>query len=100
MKRIISILGILAVAVIFVATTYRTEPIDGSNTFALDEKFSISTSGGFAYFTWDNNTLYFAISHGDADWDNLATFMYFDTDPQPNPTDGTGTTNGYTWGGQ
>ena len=99
MKRILSIIGLTAVAVVFLATTYRTENIDGSNGFASDEVFSISTTGGNAYFTWDANYLYFAISHADADEGDLATFIYFDTDPQLTPTSGTGTTNGYTWGG-
>jgi len=81
-----------------VATSYNTISIDGNITgWATDESFAASSSST-AYFTWDADYLYFGIAHGEADYGNMATFMYMDADPQSTPTSGNGTTNGYAWG--
>jgi hypothetical protein len=47
MKRILSIIGLTAVAVVFLATTYHTITVDGNlgEWNSLDEVFSTSTSG-------------------------------------------------------
>ncbi len=82
------------------ATTYNTIAIDGANTgWTADETFDSISHNGYtgtkhAYFTWDDEYIYIAVADSEADYNNMATFVYFDTDPS-----GTnGTTNAYAWG--
>lgn len=87
---------LLSVPVLVFATTYTTINIEGTNSgWESDEDFSISTSDGTLYFTWDADYLYLGISHSEADYGNLATFIWFDTDPLENAN---GSTSGYAWG--
>ena len=83
------------------ASTYNTIVIDGANNgWAADETFdSISHNGNpnprHAYFTWDADYIYIGIMDDEAAYTNLATFVYFDTDPW-----GTnGSNSAYAWGG-
>ncbi len=81
------------------ATTYHTITIDGSNNgWNSDETFDdISHDGNsnprHAYLTWDEDYLYVGIMDVEADYNNMATFIYFDTDPWGN----NGSTNAYAW---
>ena len=80
------------------AQSYHTITIDGANDFnsqyeGFDNISHDGTSGQGAYFTWDANYIYFGISDAEADYNNLATFMYFDVDPG----EVYGTTDGYAW---
>jgi hypothetical protein len=99
MKRILSIIGLTAVAVVFLATTYHTITVDGNlSDWASDEAFSTSTTGVTWYITWDENYLYLGTSGGNKYEGHI---VYIDTDPQPAPnqTSGTGTTTGFTYDG-
>lgn len=81
--------------------TYRTEPINGVNTFVEgSEKMATTAISGspekiaFAYVTWDAEYIYLGLS-GDSQaggiTDNNRVFhIYIDTDPQADPTQGTG----------
>jgi hypothetical protein len=95
MKRILPIIGLTAVAVVFLATTYHTITVDGNlgEWNSLDEVFSTSTSGVTWFITWDANYLYLGTAGGNKFQGHI---VYIDTDPQPAPnqTSGTGTTTG------
>jgi len=78
--------------------TYNTIAIDGTNDgWKGGEVFDNITSpvSDYAHFTWDQDYLYFAVSGSEASLGNMATFLYFNTDPE-NPYNGT--TDAYTWG--
>lgn len=95
MKRVV-LLGIMFfVPILLMATTYTTITIDTINSgWQSDEIFNDCSNADNAYFTWDENYLYFGISDAEADYDKMATFMYFNIDP-----DGSnGTTDAYAWG--
>ncbi len=84
---------------LFAQSTYNTITIDGSNDFntSYEEFTDVShdgTSGQKAYFTWDADYLYFGIADAEADYDNMATFMYFDV----NPSTINGSVDAYAWG--
>ncbi len=75
--------------------TYNTIAINGtSEGWQAGEIFPNVTGADNAHFTWDEDYLYFAISGEEADFGNMATFMYFDTTPESFD----GTTDTYTWG--
>jgi hypothetical protein len=77
------------------AQSNHTISINGLNDgWASVETFTNISPSGNAYFTWDADYIYFGISHSEADWGNLATFMYFDTDPFGS----NGSNNAYAWG--
>lgn len=83
---------------VLLAQSYHTIAIDGSNDFndsyeGFDNISHDGASGQKAYFTWDAYYVYFGIFDAEADFDNLATFMYFDVDPG----EGFGTSDGYAW---
>ncbi|MBU1717765.1 MAG: lamin tail domain-containing protein, partial [Bacteroidetes bacterium] len=83
MRRSLLTAWLLAFAAYAFAQTYTTIPIDGINSgWKNGEKFSNISSADTAYFTWDDSYLYFGISDAEADYENLATSMYIDTDPQ------------------
>ena len=81
--------------------TYRSEPINGVNTFdGTSEKYNTTVNSGapekisYAHVTWDAEYIYFAFS-GDSYSGNIADnkrvfHIYLDTDPQVNPKTGTG----------
>lgn len=85
------------------AQTFHTIAIDGTNDFkTTTEKFSTTSNADLsAYVTWDDDYLYFAykgnsVSGGVTDNERVY-HLYIDTDPQANPTTGTGTTAGESW---
>ncbi len=93
-------LSLFIIPLIVSAKSYNTIAIEGSNTgWAADETFAnISHDGNtdprHAYFTWDADYIYIGIMDDEADYNNMATFVYFDTDPS-----GTnGSTDAYAWG--
>ena len=105
MKKISAIFGILAVAVIFMATTYHTITVDGnlSDWNLSEERFNTSSSGYYAWFTWDENNLYLAYQGSDIGSgasDTKWVLVYIDTDPQIDPTQGTGTRQAQTYNTQ
>jgi len=96
MKKIFYSVFLQLIIVISVfANSYNTIDIDGNNTgWATDEQFTNCSSADNAYFTWDAEYIYMGISDADAD-ENIATFVYFDTDP----LGANGTTSAWAWGG-
>ncbi len=81
------------------AQSNHSMKIDGTNHFNTTyEEFTDISHGSNtsqrAYFTWSADSIFFGIYDGEADYNNMATFMYFDTDPE----DTNGTTNAYAWG--
>jgi hypothetical protein len=83
-------------------TTFRTEQIDGLNGFStISEKFNTTRAQINAFTTWDADYIYIAYSgttpSGTVTSDNRAIHFYIDTDPKPNPVQGTGTTLGEVW---
>jgi hypothetical protein len=90
-------MGMMIFSVMFIicsATTYTTITIDGTNSdWDADEIFTDCSNADNAYFTWNADYIYFAISDAEADYGNMATFMYFDIDPDGSD----GTTDAYSW---
>jgi hypothetical protein len=80
---------------LFVGTTYKTIIIDGTNDFSADETVA-GTSGSTWYFTWDADNLYLGALNSDIGTNSSTKWLlwYIDTDPQLNPSEGTGTTTG------
>ena len=77
------------------AATYTTITVNGTNSgWASDETFTDISAADNAYVTWDATNIYVGIKDSDADYDNMAYFMYFDTDP----TGSNGATDAYAWG--
>lgn len=92
MKRVFIIMFVI-VSVIF-ATSNHTIVIDGNNSgWATDEDFTDVSNADNFYLTWDADYIYLGISDAEADYGNMATFVYFDTDP----SGGNGTTDAYAW---
>lgn len=93
--------ALLTIAMHAQTLTYRSEPINGVNTFdGTSEKYSTTVNTGaptkiaFAHITWDAEYIYFAFS-GDSYSGNIADnkrvfHIYLDTDPQVDPKTGTG----------
>jgi hypothetical protein len=95
-KKFYSFALIILFSLSAIANSYNTIPIDGSNSgWATDEQFTNCSSADFAYFTWDAEYIYIGISDAEADYNKLATFVYFDTDP----LGANGTTSAWAWGG-
>lgn len=83
-------------------TTFRTEPIDGNNTFNNSyEKFNTTRTQITSFVTWDKDYVYIAFSgstpNGSLTDNSRAIHIYIDSDPQLNPILGTGTTSGDSW---
>ena len=77
------------------ATSYTTITVNGTNSgWSSDETFTDVSDADNVYITWDATNIYVGISDAEADYNNIAYFMYFDTDP----TGSNGTTDTYTWG--
>ncbi len=83
-----------------IAQSYHTITIDGDKDPSWNsvETFTDVSHDGYtgtatkeAYLTWDADYIYFAIQDDEADYDNMATFMYFDVD------NSCGTTDAYAW---
>ena len=80
---------------ILYATSYTTITVNGTNSgWSSDETFTDISDADNLYFTWDATNIYIGVSDSEADYDNMAYFMYFDTDPSGS----NGTTDTYTWG--
>ena len=95
MKKILVFLLFIFLALSLSATTYNTITINGVNSgWVSDEDFTDCSSADLAYLTWDETYFYFAIADAEADYGNLTTFMYFDTDPDGSD----GSTDAYAWG--
>ncbi len=93
MKNLISLIFV-GFALTGFSTSYHTISIEGTNSgWSSDETFTDVSSADNYYITWDADYIYIGISDAEADYGNLATFVYFDTDP----TGSNGTTNAYAW---
>lgn len=85
------------------AQSFNTITIDGVNDFNTTYERFQTTSGTdlYAYLTWDETYFYFGFSGnspaGTVTDNDRVYHIYFDTDPQQNPTTGNGTTDGETW---
>ncbi len=83
-------------------TTFRSEPIDGNNSFNQTyEKFNTTRTQISACVTWDADWLYIGYDGstpaGPLTDGSRAIHIYVDTDPQLVPTTGTGSTGGDAW---
>ncbi|MBU0488475.1 MAG: T9SS type A sorting domain-containing protein [Bacteroidetes bacterium] len=95
MKQRLLLFLLIGLPFLIQAQTFHTISIDGSNAeWSAGEKFSNISTADTAYFTWDADNLYFAISDDEADYEDLATIMFIDTDPRGN----LGSANAYSWG--
>ena len=101
MKKSYFLILLMLLPLFMFSTSYHTIAIDGVYSgWAADETFdNISHGDGYsgvkhANFTWDADYFYIAVQDDDADFNNMATFVYFDTDP----SDTLGTTDAYAWG--
>jgi len=96
MKRVL-LLGLFLFAIAIsnsFSQSNHTISINGVNDgWTSNETFTNCSAADNAYFTWDADYIYFAISDADAVIEQ-ATFMYFDIDPST----GNGTSNAYAWG--
>ncbi len=70
---------------------------NGSNgaSWENDEVQSTSTGGVDFYLTWDDNNLYVGWVGGSKSQQHI---VWIDTDPQPTPTDGSGSVNTFDYG--
>ena len=94
MKKLFTSLIMLAMILPVYSTSYHTISVDGNNNgWTSDETFTDCSNADNAYLTWDGTAFYFGISDPEADYGNLATYMFIDTDPDGN----NGTNNAYTW---
>jgi len=83
--------------------TYHTIEIEGQNDFSTaNERTDASGSGNYWWYTWDETNFYFALQQGalDEDLSSKWVILYIDTDPQINPTSGTGSTTGLAYTSQ
>jgi hypothetical protein len=95
MKKTLTFIFFLIAGMMSYAQTNHTININGTNDgWTSRETFTNVSSADNGYFTWDADYIYFGISDAEADYGNMATFMYFDTDP----TGLNGSTNAYAWG--
>lgn len=95
MKNFLLLFLFLASAINLFSQAYHTIDIEGTNDqWDATESFTNCSAADYAYFTWDENNIYMGISDVEADYDNMATFIYFDVDP----TGDNGTTDAYAWG--
>lgn len=85
------------------AQSFRTESIDGVNSFNTSNEKLTTTNGSslYGYVTWDKDYLYVAYSgnspNGSVTDNNRVFHIYIDTDPQKTATNGTGTTSSDAW---
>ncbi len=100
MKNIFTLFLLVLLPFFLFSKSYHTIAIDGNASgWAADETFDnishdVYTDVKHANFTWDADYIYVAVQDEEADYNNMATFIYFDTDPY-----GTlGTTDAYAWG--
>ncbi|MFA6979691.1 MAG: choice-of-anchor D domain-containing protein [Ignavibacteriaceae bacterium] len=101
-KKLLS-LAVVILSFSLNAQSFRTESIDGVNSFNTTNERLTTTNGSslYGYVTWDKDYLYIAYS-GNSPWgtvtDNDRVYhIYIDIDPKKNPTSGTGTTVSDAW---
>ncbi len=95
MKKTLISIFLLIAGMMSYAQTNHTIVINGINDgWTSRETFTNVSTADYGYFSWDADYIYFGISDPEADYGNMATFMYFDTDP----TGSNGSTNAYTLG--
>jgi hypothetical protein len=101
MNKFFTVLLVIFILGLAIATTYTTIIIDGLNDFESDEDVS-GTSGSTYYITWDANYIYLGAQNDNVDDNSSTKFIYFyiDSDPQPVPNTGNGTTIGLTYNTQ
>ena len=108
MKREFMYKKILYLIIVFItfglnAQSFRTESIDGVNSFNDSNEKLATTNGSqlYGFVTWDKDYLYIAYSgnspNGLVTDDNRVFHIYVDTDPQKTATSGTGTTASDAW---
>ena len=92
-KLLLLIISLLFLKVGFAQSNHIIN-IDGTNDgWSGLETFTNCSSADNAYFTWDADFIYFGIKDAEADYGNLATFIYLDIDPS-----GTnGSNSAYAW---
>jgi len=75
------------------ATTFHTIPQGPGFEFVADETFATSTATRTAFCTWDADRLFLALQGEQVinPPPGRRSAWYFDTDPQPNPLSGAGT---------
>ncbi len=94
MFKILIILFLIPTSIF--ALIYKTITIDGTNDFGsnANERMSLTlTTSATGYLCYDANYIYIGISHSEADYDNMATCMYFDVNRGAE-----GSFNSYAWG--
>ncbi len=63
--------------------TYNTIAIEGANSgWKSAEVFPNVTSADNAHFTWDEDYLYYAVADAEADYNNMATYLFINTAPE------------------
>jgi hypothetical protein len=100
MKKNLTLILLVLLPFFLLSKSYHTIAIDGNASgWDADETFDNISHDGYtgvkhANFTWDADYIYVAVQDDEADYNNMATFIYFDTDPY-----GTlGTNDAYAWG--
>ena len=101
-KKLLS-LAVIILSFCLNAQSFRTESIDGVNSFNTTNERLTTTNGSslYGYVTWDKDYLYIAYSgnspNGSVTDDSRVFHIYLDTDPQKTATSGTGTTASDAW---
>ena len=81
-KLYISLIFQIAIIFSLFATSNNTIIIDGiNNGWDANETFTNCSAADNSYFTWDENFIYIGIADSEADYGNMETSVYFDTDP-------------------
>ncbi|MFH2031393.1 MAG: choice-of-anchor D domain-containing protein [Bacteroidota bacterium] len=97
------LLAVLFASSFLYSQSFHTITIDGNNDFTTSAERCVTTSptSSYAYVTWDKNYLYFGFSgnspQGKITDGGRVYHIYLDTDPQPNPKTGNGSSSGEVW---
>jgi len=103
MKLIFTLFLVVFISFSLNPQSFRTEIIDGSNSFSsANERFETTNGTSlYGFVTWDKDYLYAAYSGnstaGPVTDDNRVFHFYIDTDPQVTPTSGTGSIHSDAW---
>ena len=102
MKKLVKVITFISLLLLALGTTYTTIIIDGINDFEADEALTTTSSFATYYATWDVDYIYLGGNNSNVSANSSQRFMYFyiDSDPQIDPTSGTGTTTGLTYNTQ
>jgi len=91
MKKIM-MLTLILIPMLTFATSYNTIAVDGSTVgWQADEYLGQFSSNLYGDLTWDANNFYFRTNDNALVNTSSNCDVYFDTDPQSNPTSGSGT---------